>query len=344
MPRDSGFTALVAEVRRDVDARLSGLFEAERARALALSPDAHALARSIEALTMRGGKRQRAALVVLGHRLAGGLDDALAHPGAVALELLQTYLLIHDDWMDGDETRRGGPSVHVMLREHFGGDARRGDAFAVLAGDLSCAMAHEALLAADDPARAQRAARELARMTHDVVLGQALDVAGGSSDLARAYDLKTSSYTVRGPLLVGAALGGASEALSRALETLAGPIGVAFQLADDMLGLFGDERTGKPRGGDLREGKRTSVIVAAEALLDAEGRATLARGGGPEATPAAREAALALLADCGAEAVVRGEIAALVESSQARIAALEAPAEARALLSSAARALTERSS
>lgn len=344
MTRSSGFAVLAASVRRDVEARLTRLFEREAARAATLSPDVVALTRAVESLTMRGGKRQRAALVVLGHRLAGAADDAGALPGAVALELLQTYLLIHDDWMDGDETRRGGPSVHVMMREHFRGDARRGDAFAVLAGDLSCSMAHEALLDGPPVDRARDAALELSRMTHDVVLGQALDVAGRGGDLAAMYDLKTSSYTVRGPLLVGAALGGGTRELADALAALAGPLGVAFQMTDDLLGLFGDERTGKPRGNDLREGKRTSVVVAAERVLDDAGRSVLAHGTGPDATPAARDAALALLSACGAEAAVRRDVAALVSAATARIEALNAPVDARALLSDAAVALTERAS
>ncbi len=344
MARTSAFAALAATVRRDVEGELVRRFERETARAALLSPDLLALVRAIESLTLRGGKRQRAALVAVGHRLAGGRDDALALPGAVSMELLQTYLLIHDDWMDGDETRRGGPSVHVAMREHFRGDARRGDAFAVLAGDLSCSMAYEALLASPEPERARAAAIELSRMTHDVVLGQALDVAGGADDLARLYELKTASYTVRGPLLVGAALGGGSTALASELSAIAGPLGIAFQMADDLLGLFGDERTGKPRGNDLREAKRTSVVAAAARLLDDAGRATLARGTGPSVEAGARDAAVELLSSCGAEAAVRREIEALVSDAAPRIARLDAPEDSRALLSDAAVALTERAS
>ena len=130
----------LSEVRASVDSDLAAVFEAERARAMALSGDA-SLVEALEALTMRGGKRLRPAVLVAAHRAvdpAGSLEALL--PACSALELLQSYLLAHDDWMDGDDTRRGGPSVHAALRAKVG-DAHLGDSLAILAGDLGNAFA-----------------------------------------------------------------------------------------------------------------------------------------------------------------------------------------------------------
>jgi geranylgeranyl diphosphate synthase type I len=192
----------------------------------------------------------------------GGARGAAA---GAALEMVQAYLLTHDDWMDGDDVRRGGPSVPAALRDAFG-DERLGAAAAVLVGDLAAGVAQTLLLEVEvAPVRQVEAARVFARMQEDVVFGQALDLLEASSDVETKHDLKTGSYTVRGPLALGAALAGAGAAERDALDRYARPLGVAFQLRDDLLGVFGDPaQTGKPRGSDLRQGKRTALIAAVE--------------------------------------------------------------------------------
>src|SRR5262249_23537715 len=156
-----------------------------------------------------------------------------------ALEILHAYLLVHDDWMDQDEVRRGGPSVHVMLRRAVSDD-RLGDAAAILAGDFGSAMAQRLLLQVEAPAaHLAEAAKVFARIQEDVVLGQTLDLLDPSCDVETKHDLKTGSYTVRGPLALGAALAGASDERRAALERFGAPLGVAFQLRDDLLGVFG---------------------------------------------------------------------------------------------------------
>jgi geranylgeranyl diphosphate synthase type I len=266
------FAEHLEAVRRDVDRALARRLGNARVRAEDLGgKDLRVIAESLESLVLRGGKRFRPALLVAAFEAVGGEGGAAACLGACeALELLQGYLLVHDDWMDGDDVRRGGPTVHAALRKHFG-EPFRGDTFAILAGDMASSMAQEALFeVALAPARANAAAREFARLQTDVVFGQMLDVqsaAASDAQLERMHDLKTGSYTVRGPLLMGAALAGANLGQRDALERFAGPLGVAFQLRDDLLGTFGDpEKTGKSDASDLRQGKRTALVVEGERL------------------------------------------------------------------------------
>lgn len=259
-----------ARVEADLEARLS----AEGQRVERDAPELAPLVAQVRDLTARGGKRLRAALVLLGYRLAAGSDsDDAALPAAAAMELLQSYFLIHDDWMDDDPVRRGGPSVHVALRARYGSD-KLGDSGAILAGDYAVSLAQQALLECPVPGAALLAsARAFAQLQRDVVLGQGLDVLvdsplgerGLSRLMARTHLWKTAAYTTTGPLLVGALLGGASEELQRGLRAYGDPLGIAFQLRDDWLGTFGDPAdTGKSNQSDLLQGKKTAVLAALE--------------------------------------------------------------------------------
>ena len=254
------------DVKQGVDAELARLLEEKTDHARMIGGPALAATSALSELAMRGGKRQRPAILAAAYEACGGSGGPQAVVMAgVSLELLQTYFLIHDDWMDESDTRRGGPSVHVLLAQTFGG-THNGNAAAILAGDQACAIAQEALLELPLPAECVLAAvRELSRVQQDVIAGQLLDVASGSGDadaMEKMHDLKTGSYTVRGPLELGALLAGASSDQHFALERFARPLGVAFQLRDDLLGTFGDPKiTGKPCGTDLAGGKRTAVAI-----------------------------------------------------------------------------------
>ncbi len=255
-----------------------------RARAELRQPgrgdDGNLLLDAIEDLTLRGGKRLRpylawrAALCIRDEAEVSGLLPACA-----ALELLQSYLLIHDDIMDGDDVRRGGPTVHRLLA---GGEPRRGEMLAILAGDLAATLARKALQFAGVPdERRLRALDELTLMEWEVIQGQTLDLTG-SPDVQTMHDLKTGSYTTRGPVRFGAALAGAGEAQVETLVAFATPLGLAFQLRDDLLDMTGDpDRTGKAVGIDLREGRVSAVIDEAlgraDAALDARIRAAWGR-------------------------------------------------------------------
>jgi geranylgeranyl diphosphate synthase type I len=263
-----------------VDARLVAFFEAQRTRADATSPEVGVLMDAVASLTLRGGKRLRAMALYAGYCAArgdGDMDPEPALDAAAALELLQSYFLIQDDWMDGDEERRGGPSVHAALgRAHA--DPKLGAKLAILASDLGGGAAWELIARAPFlPARMQEAMAAFGQMHFEVIAGQHLDLLT-HPNVELVHQLKSGSYTVRGPLRLGALLGNASAEQLDALERFGAPVGVAFQLRDDVLGTFGDPSSvGKPVGNDLRAGKRTALIAEARKTLDEEQTRTLDR-------------------------------------------------------------------
>jgi geranylgeranyl diphosphate synthase, type I len=264
MPPVGLFEQVLSQTQAAVDVGLATFFHHQEKLPQARNS---AIFGAVRELSRRGGKRLRPALLGLAYDGIARDPKAPILPAQIALELLQTYLLIHDDWMDGDETRRGGPSVHIALRRELGG-RHEGDSAAILAGDLAAALALTALR--QTPVAAERLLASLDVFVEtqiSVVLGQEqdlfppLDMSLGF--LETMYAGKTGSYTVAGPLLMGAALAGASLDQMCALRAFAHPLGVAFQLRDDLLGAFGDEaRTGKPEGSDILRGKYTSVMVA----------------------------------------------------------------------------------
>lgn len=270
---DNPFVKLLREVQPDIEQRLTAFLDSRVSGTRPLGPEVQTLAREVRRLTLLGGKRLRPALVVAGLRTASDTGDTgAALDAGVALELLHSYFLIHDDWMDGDRVRRGGPSVHVALAERFGSE-HKGNASAILAGDYAVALATEALARVEaKPERLRAVFAAFAEMQLGAVAGQQLDMVGQGRDVELGYALKTGSYTVEGPLKLGALLGGAKPPLLEALARYARPAGVAFQLRDDLLSLFGEpEQTGKPLASDLMSGKRTLLL-----------RLALRRGKAPE--------------------------------------------------------------
>jgi geranylgeranyl diphosphate synthase type I len=189
------------------------------------------------------------------------------------------------------------------------------------------------------------AARELADVQDEVVSGQMLDVHGGAHEMEQVeavHALKTASYTVRGPVVIGARLAGASEPLVLALRAFAEPLGVAFQLRDDVLGIFGNTREmGKPSGSDLRQGKRTAPVVFAMRSPPAAGRLERVLG---RADASDEDIALAVrsIEESGARARVDQRISELVAVALAALDRVEVVERGRALLAQAAVLLTRR--
>ena len=291
----------LSAVNSEVDSRLRKLFSAKEAKAAGMHAALPRLVKAIRELTLRGGKRLRPSLLAAAFRCVAPDEDWTEIMGAaVAAELLQTFLLIHDDWMDQAETRRGGPSVHIMLGGHYG-NSHLGDSAAILAGDLAAAYAWESLTSMPlSSERIQSAICAFWEMEEQVAFGQFLDVVGCRS-VETIHLLKSASYSVRGPLRIGAKLGGATEKQLKTLDCFAIPLGVAFQLRDDLLGTFGDpEQTGKPVGNDLRTGKMTALI--ADAMQNADKRSWLELESmlkAPMTTPQEIRTATTLLERCG---------------------------------------------
>jgi geranylgeranyl diphosphate synthase type I len=324
--------------------------ERELARALVLGDEARldsAWAAARERVTefaLRPAKRLRPWLLVAGHALAG--QPVRRGRGlwrfAAGVELLHTFMLVHDDVADRSALRRGGPALHVGLAP-FGPGAD----LAVVAGDHLFARAIELMLESG-LSGAARAARYYLGVCRHTAAGQFLDLTLPHRPLADAtpFDalavahLKTARYSFAAPLACGAILGRGSPPLVQALERAGRLAGLAFQLRDDLLGLAGDPReTGKPTG-DLAEGKRTFPLLVAYRRASADERRAL-EALGPSSSPSevarAREV---VRARGGVEATERA-IERATRAAQRALDALDAPATAlstfRAVLGSLAR-------
>jgi geranylgeranyl diphosphate synthase type I len=321
------------------------VIEASQAVGVTYGPEVGLMVGAVRNLCARGGKRLRPALCLVGALCKDeDFDWTPALAAGVSLELLQAYFLIHDDWMDQDSERRGGPTAHVELGRHFRSKAL-GERSAILAGDHAVALAssHLAQLAVP-PSRLRGVMLRFAEMQLAAVAGQQLDICAKTPNPELTYELKTASYTVRGPLLLGAELAGASRATRDALAAFSLPAGVAFQLRDDLIGVFGaPNETGKPRGGDLKEGKNTSLVQFGRELLGARELALLERVlGNPRATPLQLERVIGFLETCGARAAVENRIEELKTVALASTTHKSITPLGRRLLNGAVSALSDR--
>ncbi|MEV0776480.1 polyprenyl synthetase family protein [Streptomyces sp. NPDC050433] len=269
-----------------VDAALTDFFAERRAEADTLGQDVLAAVGELESFVLGGGKRVRPTFAWLGWIGAGGDRHGPAATAVLSacagLELLHAAALIHDDIIDASRTRRGRPAAHVAFaRRHrergFSGDSEAfGTAIAILVGDLAQTWADAMVRASGLPMDAQaRLAPVWTAVRSEVLYGQLLDLtnqAGEDENIEsalRVNQFKTASYTVERPLEFGAAIAGAGAGLVAAYREFGSHIGIAFQLRDDLLGVFGDPAvTGKPSGDDLREGKRTVLLATALKYAD----------------------------------------------------------------------------
>ncbi len=319
-PASDPITSLLSDIKLRVDAHLAKFFEQKREHARTLSAPSVELVDALAEFTMRGGKRTRPAILLAGNAAVVGAEIDSLLDACAGLELLQSYLLVHDDWMDQDGERRGGVTLHRKFHQRHN-DEHLGASLAILAGDLGNAFAIE--LVARNAAKSQFGADALEvfwNMQRDVVYGQALDLIA-YKDVSLIQRLKTGSYSVKGPLLLGAVLAGANAEQRQALEKYAEPAGLAFQMRDDVLGVFGaPEKTGKPAGNDIRAGKRTALIEEAEARLSELERRPLTSVLGQARAPDHEiAAAMDLLVRCGAQAAVEARIDQLNQDAQAAL-------------------------
>lgn len=276
-------------VRKPVDELLASFLARRVAELEELDPGLTAIGAEVADLVATGGKHLRPAFVYWGHRATGAEHNEAVLCPAAAVQLLHTFALLHDDVMDRSPERRGRPSAYASLaavhdREGLDGDARWfGVGGAILAGDLAFVWADQIFDETPLPgAVLERARRVFTTLRVEVMAGQYLDLrlaglpTASESDALRVALLKSGRYTVTRPLQIGAALGGGEPELDQALGRYGDAVGVAFQLRDDILGLFGDpEATGKGDLDDLREGKRTVLMLKTLARADAVQRSEL---------------------------------------------------------------------
>lgn len=304
---------------------LGRFLEEKAAETVAVDPVLAEVTDEIRALVDAGGKRLRPAFVYWGHRAAGAdHDEAVLRPAA-AVELLHTFALLHDDVMDRSATRRGRPSAYAGFAQRHLDSDRLGDSdwfgcsAAILAGDLTYVWADELFDATDLPDDAVARARTVfTTLRREVIAGQHLDLVlaadpAAHEDGARHVALlKSARYTVTRPLELGAALAPDGHRVAPALAAYGDAVGIAFQMRDDILGLFGDPAvTGKSALDDLREGKRTVLVLRALRLASEQPRQLLERClGDPDLDEERAAQARTVVADSGALASVEALLSA----------------------------------
>jgi geranylgeranyl diphosphate synthase type I len=346
-------------LRAAVSEALATFLDGQREVLAAMDPTLVPVVDEVRALA-EGGKRLRPAFAYWGWRGASGgvgEDDAAVLRAVAALEFVHASALVHDDVMDGARTRRGRPATHVGFAARHGGAelAGDGDAFgtgaAILVGDLALVWSDELLGGSGlSPESLTRARAVWDTMRTEVTAGQYLDLlraAGGLPGPQGALTVaryKSAGYTVQRPLQLGAAIAGAGTQVTEACTAIGLPLGEAFQLRDDVLGVFGDPAvTGKSADDDLREGKQTLLIALAEEEADDRGRALLRDLlGNAEAGPEEFDALRRLLETTGAHARVEERITEQTARARAAIAAAPFTDDARAALDALAVAATSR--
>ncbi|MDP9118248.1 MAG: polyprenyl synthetase family protein [Actinomycetota bacterium] len=343
-----------------VDAALA-TFIASRDKSLAtVGPDIAPLADAARTFVLDGGKRLRPSFAYWGWRTTrcAADDDSALVTAAASLELLHACALVHDDVMDASATRRGQPSAHLAFadmhrRAGWTGDPEVfGTAAAILLGDLLLSWADSMFAAAGLTGAAGAATRDVWDDMRELVMaGQYLDVlvqARGefsAEDSLRVAKFKTGKYTVEGPLHLGAAAAGAPPEVFAALSAYGLPLGEAFQLRDDVLGVFGDPaRTGKPIGDDLREGKHTLLVALAMQRSSADQAALIRRDLGNRSLSPDRVAALCeVIIATGALAEVEQRIAVGTAHAREALRNEALSADSRNALDALALAATQRS-
>lgn len=345
-----------AGLRDQVQAALDDFLDEQTSRLAPLGPDAARLMDEARAV-VSGGKRFRAAFCWWGHHaIASPTDKKALVRACAALELLHASALVHDDVMDASDTRRGRPATHrgfasAHQRSGWRGDPEQyGAAAAILLGDLLLSWADELLRRCGLPLEQVAPALDVFDRTRsEVIAGQFLDVsvqARGLADVEAAMTVlryKSAKYSIERPLHVGAALAGAGPETLAALSAFGLPLGEAFQLRDDLLGVFGDPATtGKPAGDDLVEGKRTVLVALA---LDGAPRADaelLDRSLGTPLSEAQVGELRRIIDDSGAHAQVEAVIEQLNEHALAGLRRGGFEPAAVAVLEELASAATQR--
>ena len=362
------------QVRAEVGRVLAGFLARQRT---VLPGAADELRPGLDALAglLAGGKRLRPAFCYWGWRGTGAADRPEVLAAAAALELLHVGALVHDDVMDGSDTRRGQPALHRRFAAYHAEQGWRGSAAgfgtgaAILLGDLLLCWTDELFAASGLGLDALARGRPvLDLMRGEVMAGQYLDLmaqASGDGSVAsalRVVEYKTARYTIERPLHLGAALAGASidddsepsatgagpgqasTGIAAAYTSYGRPLGVAFQLRDDILGIFGDPaRTGKPAIDDLRAGKRTVLLAITQARASPAQAAVIDRWlGDPELDEAAAAEVRAVITSTGALAECEQLISRHLDQALGALATAPITAEARAALAELAVTATAR--
>jgi geranylgeranyl diphosphate synthase type I len=353
--------AATVEVTEAVTDQLRRYLRHRRGEAAYIGRDYDALTAGLEEFALSGGKRLRPAFAYWGWRAVSSKDaDAQVLLLFSALELLHASALVHDDVIDSSATRRGRPTTHMQFaalhrdRQWRGPADQFGISAAILLGDLALAWADDIVAGVDLPDDARsRVRRVWADIRTELLGGQYLDIvaeASAAESIASAMTVntyKTASYTVSRPLQLGVAAAADRPDVHALFHEVGTNVGVAFQLRDDVLGVFGDPAvTGKPSGDDLRSGKRTVLLATAVELADKSdaAAATLLRASiGTDLTDTQARELCGVIEQLGALAAVEDQIAALTRRALSLLADAPIHPAAKTGLSELARLAANRS-
>lgn len=342
--------ATLKAFKERLDPKIEAYFDQQLADAQRDDDLVHEALLHVKRMTLAGGKRIRPAFMYYGYIAAGGTDRERLLKTSVAVELIHMFLLIHDDIIDRDALRHGEPTLHERYRmwgrrylgladaDHFG------DSIALIVGDMLFALGNDIIFNSGFPEKDLFAAlSRMQKIVSHTVVGQARDIyieyrgEATSEEIIEMYEKKTARYTIEGPLHLGALLAGASSELTTVLSRFALPVGIAFQIQDDILGIYGDEkRIGKPIGSDIREGKMTLLVSY---IFEHADRATKKELGGlfkrgAGLTPADIERFRTIIRETGALDHARGLALRYIEEGKQVLVNLPVPiaAEAHAFL------------
>lgn len=263
----------LGEYSEQADRYLKKYFSEKRKEASKIDPLAVEVLTTLENF-IYGGKKVRGALTVLGYQMTGGKNFHAILPVSIAVEILHSSLLIHDDFVDNDKFRRGKPTVHEIYSR--GNTDHYGASIALIIGDVGIFLSNQLLAESNfDSDLKIKAIVEFEKLLVNTGQGEILDIAFDKKkslswdDILKVRIYKTADYTFVMPLTVGAILGLADNKVLEGIRKYAEPVGVGFQIRDDILGVFGDSKvTGKSNESDIIEGKFTFLYVKALELAN----------------------------------------------------------------------------
>lgn len=247
------------------------------------------MVKKIRRFILSGGKRIRPILFYYGYLVAGGEKKKDILKASISVELVHSYFLIHDDIIDRDDFRHNDLSMHCQYEKEYEPCSRRrhvdvslslfnknnskhfGTSMAIITGDVVASLGYEILIRSNFPADLKiKAIEKLNQIISNTITGEAMDVVlaerfnAEKDEVIKMQGYKTAKYTIEGPLHLGAILAGADEDFLETISDFAIPLGIAFQIQDDVIGVFGDEKKiGKPVGADIKEGKKTLLAIKA---------------------------------------------------------------------------------
>lgn len=349
----------LAECKATVNAHIEQQVLGYVDEAMQLDPYFASLVITINRYLAQGGKRMRAYLAYLSYVGLGGTDLKEVWPLSTSLELLHAFLLIHDDIIDGDLLRHGSPNVHgvyqdrLAVHRHITDPAKQSERIALLAGDTTHLLSNRAIL---ESSLSSDQKVQLLELINEVILGtvggellefavslKLPEVPAETTRINQIYIYKTAIYTVYLPLITGMRLAG-SKVPDELIRQVAIPLGIAFQIQDDIIGIFGDPTTtGKPTDSDIREGKRTLLYTKTLELLDPLSQARFERVfGNPNLRSEDATWAREVIRSSGALDQVRQTTEAHVETALAKIPFLRMSEDVSAVFTALAKNLVKR--